>query len=324
MKLIIKTITLITVVLSFLSMSITYSLADGHGCEANSKWGAEDELGGANYNSEKRTKMAAKLIKKGRVEPLGVTISSKTPAFPPRNLNLQVVSPGQVQGANLSGAFGYHMTYNDDLIQTWVGIGSQIDGLGHLGENDCLYNGNKSGDIAKISGLTKLGVHNIPPLVARAVLLNMAKHFGVEVMEAGQLITPDDIKAAMKAQKVTINEGDIILFYTGWTKHKLAADPKAWVSGEPGTDNAAMDYLMTFNPMAVGSDTWGVDAVPPAKGDKVVYGHVTALKNNGVYLLETMETSVLAEEDVNEFMFVLGQARIEGTVQMIINPVAMW
>ena len=29
-----------------------------------SKWGADDELGGANYLSEKRTKLAAKLIKK--------------------------------------------------------------------------------------------------------------------------------------------------------------------------------------------------------------------------------------------------------------------
>jgi hypothetical protein len=37
-----------------------------------------------------------------------------------------------------------------------------------------------------------------------------------------------------------------------------------------------------------------------------------------------MDTGRLAKEGVNEFMFVLGQARIEGTVQMIINPVAIW
>ncbi len=121
-----------------------------------------------------------------------------------------------------------------------------------------------------------------------------------------------------------INEGDIVFFYTGWTDAKLESDPKAWVSGEPGTDNAAMEYLMTFNPMAVGSDTWGIDNVPPSKGDKVFYGHVTALQNNGVYLLETMNTGRLVKEGVKEFMFVLGQARVEGTVQMIINPVAIW
>jgi len=32
----------------------------------------------------------------------------------------------------------------------------------------------------------------------------------------------------------------------------------------------------------------------------------------------------LVRDGVKEFMFVLGQARIRGTVQMIINPVALY
>jgi len=51
---------------------------------------------------------------------------------------------------------------------------------------------------------------------------------------------------------------------------------------------------------------------------------VEFLKKNGIYILETMNTGRLAAEEVHEFMFVLGQARIKGTVQMIINPVALW
>ena len=54
------------------------------------------------------------------------------------------------------------------------------------------------------------------------------------------------------------------------------------------------------------------------------YDHVVLLKQNGIYILETMNTGRLAEENVHEFMFVLGQARLKGAVQMIINPVAMW
>ena len=128
----------------------------------------------------------------------------------------------------------------------------------------------------------------------------------------------------MQKQKVNINQGDVVLLHTGWTDGKFESDPKAWGSGEPATSNDAMEYLMQFNPMAVSADTWGVDAVPPAKGDKVFYGHVTALHNNGVYLLEVMDTGKLVKENINEFMFVLGQARVEDTVQMIINPVAIY
>ncbi len=67
-----------------------------------------------------------------------------------------------------------------------------------------------------------------------------------------------------------------------------------------------------------------MEAVPPKEGDKIFYGHVTLLKENGIYILETMNTGPLVAQGVNEFMFVLGQARIKGAVQMIINPVAMW
>ena len=76
--------------------------------------------------------------------------------------------------------------------------------------------------------------------------------------------------------------------------------------------------------MAVGADTWGLEAVPPAPSDRLFYEHVTFLKEHGIYILETMNTGRLAKESVKEFMFVLGQARVKGTVQMIINPVAMW
>ena len=41
-------------------------------------------------------------------------------------------------------------------------------------------------------------------------------------------------------------------------------------------------------------------------------------------ILETMDTGPLARQSVTEFMFVLGQARLKGAVQMIINPVALW
>jgi hypothetical protein len=50
---------------------------------------------------------------------------------------------------------------------------------------------------------------------------------------------------------------------------------------------------------------------------------VILFKENGIYILETMNTGPLAAQGVTEFMFVLGQARIRGTVQMVMNPVAL-
>ncbi|MEZ5739203.1 MAG: cyclase family protein [Burkholderiaceae bacterium] len=286
-----------------------------------SKWGAKDEIGSANLVTPERTKAALALVKQGKSHPLGIVIDSSTPAFPPRSLSLQVVQPGQQGGKRL---FGYDGSYNDDVLQTWIGIGPQIDGLGHLGEKGMFYNCTEDKDFADITGLTKFGVHNIPPLVGRGVLLDMTKQLGMDPLPAGKVFNEADIQAAAKAQGVEIREGDVVLFHTGWTDAKIKDDPSAWGSGEPGLGESGAEWLASKNVMAVGADTWGLEPVPPEKEGRPFYGHVILLKNNGIYILETMNTGPLAKEGVSEFMFVLGQARIRGTVQMIINPVALY
>lgn len=289
-----------------------------------SKWGANDEIGAANYITPQSVLAATKLVKMGQTHPLGIVVEPGMPAFPPRSVSLQIVSPGQHNGRDLTKDFGWPAVYNDDLAQLWFGVGPQLDGLGHLGEKNLYYNCNHAFDFVTLTGLTKLGTDKIPPMVARGVLIDMAKHFKVESMAPGQAITPADIDAAMKAQGVQIRQGDVVLFHTGYTDAKLKSDPKTWVSTQPGLTNAAAVHLAKMNPMAVGADTWGLEAVPPAPGDRVFYGHVTFLKEHGIYILETMNTGRLAKESVKEFMFVLGQARVKGAVQMMINPVAMW
>lgn len=288
-----------------------------------SSWGADDQIGAANWVSTERTLKAVSLIKQGKSVPLGIVIGPNTPAFPPRSLNLQVVQPNQ-QGGQKLAEFGYQGNYNDDLLQTWIGIGSQLDGLGHMGEDGYYYNCLNEKEISALNGLTKLGTHAVPPLVARAVIVDMAKHFRTDTLAAGTHFGEVEIKAAMAAQSVTVNEGDIVLFHTGWTDGMLTRDPMAWGSTEPGLSNEGAVYVASLKPMAVGADTWGLEAIPPKPGDKVFYGHVTLLKNHGIYILETMNTGALVRDGVNEFMFVLGQPRIQGTVQAMINPVALY
>ena len=38
------------------------------------------------------------------------------------------------------------------------------------------------------TGLTKYGVHDIPPLVVGGVVLDMAKHIGKEILDAGEIL----------------------------------------------------------------------------------------------------------------------------------------
>ena len=46
-------------------------------------------------------------------------------------------------------------------------------------------------------------------------------------------------------------------------------------------------------------------------------------QKNGIHILEVMNTGPLVNDNVKEFLFVLGQAKVKGAVQMIINPIAI-
>jgi kynurenine formamidase len=283
-----------------------------------SKYGADDEIGAANLLSPEKVLAAAQLITTGKTYPLGVAVGRETPAFPPRSLAVTVLQPNQANGAS----FGANkMSYNDDMFTGWLGIGTQIDGLGHLGIDSLYYNGNKAQDFAQTTGLTKLGIEKIPPIVTRGILIDMAGYKGVEQMGEGEIISADDIQAAMQAQNVEAREGDVIVLHTGWLD-MLTEDPARYGAGEPGIDAGAAEYLATLNPVAVGADTWGVEAVPFA-ADRVWEGHQVLLAKNGIYILETLDTRELIADGVNEFLFVLGQPLYTGAVQAIINPVAI-
>ncbi len=302
------------------------ALAEQHGHShdhawTDSPWGADDEIGAANRVTPEVVLEAAKLITTGKTYPLGIVIGSDTPAFPPRTMSVSILQPGQTSGGSLGPT---ETTYNDDIFMGWLGIGSQIDGLGHIGHGDIYYNGFEASEFAQAGGLTKMGVEKIPPIVARGVVLDMAAFHGTDMLEEGTAYTREVIIAAADQQEVELRENDVVLFHSGWMKLlEEGGDPVRFGSVEPGLGKTGAEYLAELGVIAVGADTWGLEAVPFEEGVGVFEVHQILLAQHGIYILENMNTSLLVEDDVSEFMFVLGQARIKGAVQMMVNPVAI-
>ena len=284
-----------------------------------SKWGKDDQKGAAKYRTPALAANAAKLVKTGKVYELGIVVTPDTPAYPPRNCKLYIVQPGQQQGGTLGPT---KTSYNDDILNCWVGIGSQLDGLGHIGVDNVYYNGNHAKDFVDISGMKKLGVENVPAMVTRGVLLDMAAHYGVEVVKEGTAFNQAEIEAVAKKQGVEIRQGDVVIFHTGWLS-LIDKDPKRYASVEPGLGKQGAQYLTSKGVVAVGADTWAVEVIPFEPGVGVFEVHQILLPMNGTYILENMNTGPLAKDKVYEFMFVLGHNKYRGAVQSMINPVAI-
>jgi kynurenine formamidase len=283
-----------------------------------SKWGPNDEIGAANYMTPELVLKAASLVKTGKTYALGIPVDTKTPAYPPRTFKITIVQPGQ---AGIAGLGPNKATYNDDILDTWVGIGSQLDGLGHLGIEHVYYNGNKLADFADPTGLKKLGIEKVPPMVARGVLLDMAAYYNTDVVKEGTAFHVKEIEEAAKKQGVEIRQGDVVIFHTGWLS-LIGKDDKRYSAGEPGLGVEGANYLTGKGVVAVGADTWGLEVLP-FETNNVFEVHQTLLAKNGTYILENMDTAELAKDKGYEFLFVLGQPRWRGGVQSMINPIAI-
>jgi kynurenine formamidase len=262
-----------------------------------SKWGPNDEIGAANYMTPELVVKAASLVKTGKTYALGIPVDSKTPAYPPRTFKITIVQPGQ---AGNSGLGPTKMTYNDDIIDGWVGIGSQLDGLGHIGVDHIYYNGNKLADFADPNGLKKLGVEKVPPMVTRGVLLDMAAHYNTDVVKEGTAFNVKEIEEVAKKQNVEIRQGDVVIFHTGWLG-LIGKDDKRYSAGEPGLGVEGAKYLTGKGVVAVGADTWAVEAIP-FESKNVFEVHQILLPMNGTYILENMDTAELAKDKAYEFL----------------------
>jgi kynurenine formamidase len=284
-----------------------------------SQFGADDTLGAINHLTAKHVLDAAKLVKTGKTYALGVETGPESPAYPPRSYSMTILQLGDGTGTPLGTN---KVTGNDDLMVAWMGVGSQIDGLGHLGKDHVYYNGNKAEDFVKNTGLTKFSIDKIPPIVGRGVLLDMARYLGKLILDEGTAINQAEIDGAAKAQGVVLKKGDIVLFHTGWL-NIAEQDGVRFMAGEPGLGVGGAAYLAKLGAVAVGSDSWGVEALPFETKGEFFPVHQELLTKNGVYILENMDTRALAKDEAWEFLFVLGQPRFVGAVQAIINPVAI-
>ncbi|HSE31670.1 MAG TPA: cyclase family protein [Pyrinomonadaceae bacterium] len=289
-------------------------------CPTASKFGPDDQIGNVNYITPAKTLAASKLVTKGRAYRLGVETNKDTPAYGTRTFHIIVLQPAQAGGATIGPN---KVSYNDDIINGWVGVGSQIDGFGHLGIDGLYFNCNRAADFTAPDGLKKLGIEHVPAIATRGVLLDMAGYFKTDIVKEGTAFNRAEIEGAMKRQGIrAIEQGDVVLFYTGWQKLS-GKENQRFISVNPGLGREGARYLASLGVAMVGSDTPNFEVLPFEKDAGVYEVHQILLALNGIHILENMNTEEMVKDQAWEFLFTLGPPRITGGVQALINPIAI-
>src|SRR5262245_12881216 len=305
----------------------------GSECSPNDRWGEGDEAGSTKWYTKPEVVLRALAeADKGKVYKLGHEYNSKMPLFGTRQFVMRI--PGTPTG----GPFGGNkIVWHDEFVSTEIGqVGTQFDGLGHIGvqigadgERDHMrfYNGNVESDFATATGLTKLGIEKLHPIIARGILLDFAGARGVESMKKGECASMDDVKAALKKHKMEnfkFMEGDAILFRYGWESNW--DDPKTFNDGQPGICMDVARWVAEEVKAGVtGGDTWAAtDPVPyPDEPACAFCVHQYLQTRHGIVNQENMTLKQLADDGVYGFAFVYSPVPITGATGSTGAPVAI-
>ena len=126
-------------------------------------------------------------------------------------------------------------------------------------------------------------------IVGRGVLLDIPRLRGVEWLEPGDAISPDELDAACAAQHVATEPGDILLVSTGRDARRAQHGP--WDPnqvGLAGLDPECVVWLRAHDPAVLGAD--GVsDPLPPNPHEWPMPIHQCTLVGMGVHLLDNLQ-----------------------------------
>ena len=281
-----------------------------------SPWGPTDQRGAANRITAAKVLEAKNLITRGTVYQLGRTYEAGMPLFGTRHFSLRIPQTYGPLGSNRT-------MYHDEIVSGEIGqVGTQFDGLGHIGVGNLFYNGNDRADFSRGDGLTKLGVENVGALATRGVLVDVAAFKGVPQLAGGYEITLADLRGALERQRTEIRAGDVVLVHTGWGSLWLTDNAKFGASA-PGVGLDAAQYLVEREVVLVGADTWSMEVVPNPNPELQFPVHQLLIPRNGIYIFENLATEELARDRTYEFAFFFAPLKLKGATGSPGNPIAI-
>ena len=209
------------------------------------------------------------------------------------------------------------------VMYTTEHSGTHIDALCHQAEDLRLYGGREvDASIQTSHGFKELGAETIAPLIARGILLDVARYRGIDHIASGNPVRRDELEATARDQGVSVSEGDVVLLRTG--NGALWEDPALYLQAG-GVSAGASSWLAGRRVRAVGADNVAWDEVGVVDADLKVTlpGHVILLVRSGIYIIENLFLEELARDQRYEFTFICLPLKMRGATGSPVRPVAI-
>ncbi len=280
------------------------------------RWGDDDQLGALNLITPEITAAAAATVRVGRTVSCARPLDTRAAADNPNPVAHHMI------GTVTEGGGADYFAVAPHGFAT-----SHLDALCHIFADGKLYNGYPA-ETVTAHGATRLGIHHLHAgIVTRGVLLDVPALRGVDALEPGEPVFPEDLEAAEERAGLRVRAGDALLVRTG--RWRWRDDHGAWDTAglAAGLDASCLPWLRQRDVATLGSD--GVSDVLPSRVDGVAMPiHMVVIPAMGVHLMDNLDLEALAGACAEErrWAFLLAVAPLvlrRGTASPV-NPIAVF
>jgi kynurenine formamidase len=258
---------------------------------------------------------AMRLAKTGRVYDLSFPVSRQAPTHPVYLtpyficLNHLPWASEKYERENAGATNG--IGWAQERIELDMHTGTHVDALGHATVSGEAFNQFPLLEVYGNWGLMKLGIENLPPLLTRGILADVAGHRD-QPMKPGDVISADELQTVLSAEHVDVQPGDIVLVRTGWARYWGVDNDTYMLAGCPGISLDAARWLAGRGVIAVGADQAAVEVWPAERAGDVFPVHVELLVKSGVYLIEQANLEDIASAGLHEFLIICATPKFAG------------
>jgi kynurenine formamidase len=161
---------------------------------------------------------------------------------------------------------------------------------------------------------------------------------GVDELEAGSVVTPDDLDAALASAGLEVRPGDLVCVRTGEIRHYLRGDKVRYATGvewrNTGLGVGCVEWFRDHDVAGVFLDCYTFEVMPPeplagrdVNWDDLMVVHMLQLRDMGMLQGQNWTFEDLAADCVAdgraEFLLVVSPEPIEGATSAPVNPVAV-
>ncbi len=272
---------------------------------------------------------ALQLIKEGQLYDLDCGRFPGMPLFP-AHPPFQVLSYRTPRGLDNQadqdwlGENTVNFHWHSEMVMGTVHSGTHIDALSHItcGPEHNFFGGFSSERDLGDFGPLRQDATEIPPLITRGVLIDVAGARGVEALGAHEAIGPDELRQTLERQGLELRPGDVPLIRTGylsgWPDEEFIARHE-----QAGIDQEAALWLAEQGVVAVGGDTEALEVLPSPVAGNPHPVHIALLVERGIFIIEMVNCEQLARERRYEFCFLCLPLSIKGATGSMVRPVAL-